>query len=218
MPADTMWGILGVLLGPAMAVVVHRLTGGRALSEPAWSGRNHVPTRRIAAIAVVAGLTLGLLGVRFAGSSALPAWCWLAVTGIVLVLVDLECHRLPRAVVAAMVLGGLLLLATAAFFQGDTDPLVRAVAAAIVLFLGALVVAILAAPHLGGGDVSLYGAVGLYLGWAGWHQVLLGLGLSLLLAATTAVLLVAGHRISVRDQFAMGPAIIGGALIALVLP
>jgi leader peptidase (prepilin peptidase)/N-methyltransferase len=49
-------------------------------------------------------------------------------------------------------------------------------------------------------------------------MVLLGLTVALVLAAIAAVLLVLSRRIGPHDPIALGPAIIGGALIAAVLP
>jgi leader peptidase (prepilin peptidase)/N-methyltransferase len=67
--------------------------------------------------------------------------------------------------------------------------------------------------------VTLVGATSFFLGSSGgWPLVLLGLTVSLVLAAGAAVLLVLGRRIGPHDPIALGPAIVGGALIAAVMP
>ncbi|MCC8245040.1 prepilin peptidase [Saccharothrix luteola] len=161
---------------------------------------------------------LALLTYWFEGSPQLPAVCWLAITGTPLVLIDLTCRRLPHAITGAMFLGGLVLLGHVALRIGETGALLRAVTVSGVLFVAMLVAAVLVAPRIGGGDVALIGAVGLYLGWVNWPRVVLGLLVALVLAGVTATVLLAARRIGSGEPLAMGPAIVGGALIALSLP
>ncbi|MFD9735717.1 prepilin peptidase [Umezawaea sp. NPDC059074] len=158
-----------------------------------------------------------VMAIRFTDSEALPALCWLVQIGIVLTLIDWECRLLPRSVVGAAYLGGVVLLGLASAGQADFAPLVRAVLASIVVGFLALALAVGFSPGLGGGDVTLFGTVGLYLGWIGWHEVFVGVLMSFVLAAAAATLLLACRRIAAHDQFAMGPAIVGGALFALLL-
>ncbi len=207
---------LGVLLGPVIALLGTRAARGqRLLPVPSllpWTGEGAVGCTLATATTLVA------LSCRFAGSPGHLAWCWFGVTGIQLVLIDLVCQRIPRSIVSAMFLGGVVLLGEASSRHGDLPSLVRGIAAAAVVFGGALLVAVLVAPGLGSGDVMLLGTTSLYLGWSGWSTVVIGLTCALVAAALVGALLVLGRRIGPHDPIALAPAIIGGALIAITLP
>ncbi len=213
MPWDLMWTVAGVVCGPVMSSVTACAASGRSLFPPGWW--RPTPTSGALGTTVATCAALAMLGYRFAGSPELPAWCWLAVTGIQLVLIDLVCHRLPRPIVGAMFVGGVVLLGLASVRSGDATGLVRGLTVSCVVFACALVLAVAVAPQIGSGDVALLGAVGLYLGWVGWQQVVLGLLYTVMSAGLVAVLLVAGHRIS-REPLAVGPAIVGGTVLAVV--
>jgi leader peptidase (prepilin peptidase)/N-methyltransferase len=213
---DLMWAAFGVLLGPVIASVGMRAACGQrmlpALRQPLRLGDGPV------ACALVTASTLFVLSCRFAGTPGHLAWCWFGVTGIQLVLIDLVCQRIPRPVVSMMFVGGLVLLAEASSRQGDLSSLVRGLMAVVLVFGCALLLAVAVAPSLGAGDVMLLGVTSLYLGWSGWSTLVVGLTCALVAAALVALLLVLSRRLGPRDPIALAPAIIGGALIALILP
>jgi leader peptidase (prepilin peptidase) / N-methyltransferase len=207
----------GLLLGPTIVSVAARATRGACLFPARW----WVPRMRGEAVActVVIAVMLLLLNYRFDQASVRLAWSWYAVVGIQLILIDLACHRLPRSIVGAMFAGGVLLWGLDALRHGDPHALVRALSAAAIVSGAALLVALLVAPHLGAGDVTLAGTTSFFLGSSGgWPMVLLGLTMALVFAAVAAALLVLGRRIGPHDPIALGPAIIGSALIAAVMP
>ncbi|WP_309114725.1 prepilin peptidase [Saccharothrix sp.] len=162
---------------------------------------------------VTSGL-VALVGYRFAGSPELPAMCWFAAIGVRLIQLDLVSRRLPHLHVGAMVLGGLPLLTRAALVEDDLGGLLRGLTTASVLFI-AMHLAV-SRGGIGGGDANLLAAVGLYLGKAGWEQLVHGLAAAVALAGCAALALVTLRRVSSRDPIAVGPAIFGGALIALL--
>lgn len=216
MSPEWCWALIGPAFGPLLTAVTTRAAIGQPLFpagwwRPPWSSDAFVTTSVLCAL-------LALLTYRFEGSPLLPAVHWLAITGTQLVLIDLTCHRLPHAITGAMFIGGLVLLGHAALRIGETGAFLRAVTASGALLVAMLAAAVLAAPRIGGGDVALIGAVGLYLGWVNWPRVVLGLLVALLLAGVAATVLLATRRIGSGEPLAMGPAIVGGALIALSLP
>ncbi|RKT69471.1 leader peptidase (prepilin peptidase)/N-methyltransferase [Saccharothrix variisporea] len=163
--------------------------------------------------ATVTCALLALVAHRFADSPEQPAMCWFAVISVRLAQIDLASRRLPHVLVGSLGLGGVLLLTWAALVEDDVGALLRGLAAAAVLFVG-----LHSAPArggVGGGDANLLAAVGLYLGHAGWDQVARGLVTAIGLAGGTSLALVLLRRISTRDPIAVGPAILGGALITL---
>ncbi|MBB5801288.1 leader peptidase (prepilin peptidase)/N-methyltransferase [Saccharothrix ecbatanensis] len=216
MSAEWSWTLVGIACGPTLTALTARAAAGQPLFPPPW-WRPNLSREAFMTTSVLCAL-LALMSYRFAGSPLLPAVCWLAITGTQLVLIDLTCHRLPHAITGAMFLGGLVLLGYAALRVGGTSAFLRAVTASGLLFATMLAVAVLASPMIGGGDVALLGTVGLYLGWVDWSRVVVGLLLALLMATLAATALLASRRIGPRDPFAIGPAIVGGTLIALGLP
>lgn len=161
---------------------------------------------------------LVVLDHRFTDTSLMVASAWLGVVGGQLMLIDWACHRLPTRLTTALFGGGSVIFLAAAVHTEDASALVRAALAAVVVFAAALATALLAPGGLGAGDVRLLGAVGLFLGWAGWSHVLRGLVLALFLGAAVGTVLLLARRISPSEHLAFGPAIVGGALLSLVLP
>jgi leader peptidase (prepilin peptidase)/N-methyltransferase len=197
-------------------VLVARLSGTDAMLLP--QGWSTPLTRKGFTVSTVFAAGLAVLGFRFAGTALLPACMWFAVTAVPLMLIDWVCHRLPSRLVAAMFVGGLVNFAYLAITHDEMTTMLRAVMAAVAVFGAALATAVAAPGSLGGGDVKLLGTVALYLGWAGWTHLVRGVVLAVVLAATVCLFLILLRRLAWGDRFAFGPAIVGGALIALVLP
>lgn len=198
--------LLGGLLGATLAVVAipYLLTD-----------RDSAPLRLlVSGCAAATGLSVGVLAVRFDGIE-LVAFGFLACVGIVLAAIDLVERRLPgRLVVPSYgVLGGLLTLD--AVYAERWSNLLTALAAAVVVALAYLLVALVSRGGLGSGDVKFGGLLGMAMGWQGWSAVLAGTAISWLgAAAVLFALRCVGRR---PGAMPMGPFLLAGALIALVL-
>jgi leader peptidase (prepilin peptidase)/N-methyltransferase len=79
------------------------------------------------------------------------------------------------------------------------------------------VITMLSSGQPGFGDVTLYSAVSLYLGWAGLHVVYTALAVTTALAGLAAAALVVFRGAHAQDRFALGPMILAGAFVALML-
>nr|WP_052478324.1 prepilin peptidase [Kibdelosporangium sp. MJ126-NF4]CEL17630.1 putative type IV peptidase [Kibdelosporangium sp. MJ126-NF4]CTQ91142.1 putative type IV peptidase [Kibdelosporangium sp. MJ126-NF4] len=167
----------------------------------------------MAAAAFGVAVALIAIAVRWNGSPVMPAFCWLAVTGIVLAIVDIRFHRLPHYLVGAMGSGGLMSLVVA-----DPAGLVRALGAVVIAAGGLFLVGVFSRGQVGFGDVTLCAAVALYLGWLGWRHLILGLLTACLLAAAVGTFLIVTRRARLQDPLPFGPMLISGGLIALSLP
>jgi leader peptidase (prepilin peptidase)/N-methyltransferase len=86
-------------------------------------------------------------------------------------------------------------------------------------FLGAFfLVLTLAFPGgMGMGDCKLAGIVGLYLGWLGWHDVVMGVLLPYLGAATFVVVKRVMRSSINRPDLPFAPFMASGALVAVLL-
>ena len=201
--------VLALVLGPWLARVAARLAAREdaARSTPAQTA---LLTLLFAALSVGAVL---LTGAR----PATAALVWAAGAGVVLVSVDVACHRLPDRVTypAAMVCAAAFLVDAGVL--GSWGPLVRAVGASAVAFAVPFAVAAISPAALGLGDVKLLGLLGLVLGWFGWGVLLAGIFLGLLTGAVVSLALLAGRRAGWRTALPFGPPLLMGAVLALAL-
>jgi len=160
--------------------------------------------RVLSAATAVAALALTASWASSSGA-ALATGASIAILTIAAV-VDAAVHRLPNAVVAAAAVP--ILLALALVWSGD---LVRSAAAGAALLGGPLLVTHLIAPSgMGFGDVKGAVVLGAALGLIAAPLAALALVLGLLAAATFGLLRRA-------RTVALGPALVAGAVLALVL-
>jgi leader peptidase (prepilin peptidase)/N-methyltransferase len=200
-------GLVGLLVG---AVV------NRAAGRFPWTaqGSGELAVRRpLLELGTAASFTL--VALRFGASWELPAFLFLAGTGVLLAVVDLQHHLLPNRVVVPSIGMGAVLLFVAALAEQEWAELVRAGAGAVVLFAVFLVLALISPSGMGMGDVKLAALVGLYLGWLGWGAVVVGAAAGFVVQAAVALALLAGRRIGLRGELPFGPAMLAGAALAV---
>lgn len=160
-------------------------------------------------VAVLTGaVAAGLLG-AVAGLSVAPA---VVVIGVLLAQIDMQCLRLPDAVV-----GALAVVVAVPPALGSPAGLRVAVAAAGVVGSAYLLVAIVSGGALGLGDVKLAAVLALGLGFHGWPAVAVGAVAPHLLMGPVALVLVLGKRVPRRGVLPFGPALLAGALLAVVI-
>ena len=204
---------LGGALGPWLAALTLRVPAGEPLwGKGAWRGEPAPPARR-AVVTALAAVVLGAVGGALGAGPELPAYLWLGGVGLTLAVIDLDCLRLPDRLTLPSYPAGLALLAV----PGDLDALLRAVVAAAATGAAALLLALLApGGGLGFGDVKLLGLLGLFLGWLGWAELLLGVALGFTIGAVAALGLLVLRRAGLKDHVAFGQWLIAGALVAVV--
>ncbi|SOE02943.1 prepilin peptidase [Blastococcus haudaquaticus] len=209
-------GFVGVVVG----TLVNRLAGRFPWPErpPAAEllGAGPVAVRTPVLEVVAAGL-LALLGLRFGWSADVPAWAWFAAVGLLLSVIDLREQLLPNRVLLPGGAVAALLLVGAAAADDAWPALLRAVLASALCFGVLLVLALIAPSGLGMGDVKLAALMGLVLGWLGWPVVVLGFLLGFLLQAVVGLVLLALRRAGRRTDLPFGPALLVGALAAVLL-
>jgi leader peptidase (prepilin peptidase)/N-methyltransferase len=204
---------LGALLGPWLAALTLRVPAGEPLwGKDAWRGRP-AGTRRVVVVTVLTGAVLAAVGAAIGAEPQLAAYLWLGAVGLTLAVIDVDCLRLPDRLTLPSYPVGLALLA----IPGNGPALLRAVVAAAVVGGAALLLALLApGGGLGLGDVKLLGLLGLFLGWLGWGEVVLGVAAGFGLGALAAIALLALRRAGLRDHLAFGQWLLAGALVAVV--
>lgn len=145
------------------------------------------------------------------------AFAAFAVIGVALAIIDIRSHRLPNRLVASVGVTGLVLLVAAALTGSRTDALIRALLAALALFAAYLVLRMLSAGGVGGGDVKLAAVIGLYLGWLGWGSVLVGTLAGFVLGGVFAAGMLLTRHADRRTAIPFGPWMLAGAWVAIAL-
>ena len=199
----------GLLLGPWLAAITVRLATRDPAARPS--------ARRVVATSLLSGAALAAAAALTGDRPATLALAWFGAAAVVLAGVDLAVHRLPdRVTYPAAAVCAAALLADAAVL-GAWSALLRAVAAAAVGLLLAVVGKAVQPAGLGWGDVKLLGLLGLVLGWAGWGVVMAGVFTGLLVGAVGSLLLMAVGRAGWRTSVAFGPPLLVGAYVALLV-
>ena len=184
---------------------------GREEADQAVSGWHPAAGLVTAAVFVI-------MAVRFGASPVLPAFCFLAATGVALAFIDAGHRRLPDALTLLAYPAALVLLGVAApaVPDGGRHFLVALIglAAAWLLFL---IQGLIYPAGIGWGDIKLSGVLGLYLSWLGVGALVAGLFLGYLLAALAGLGLLAARRATRKSLLPFGPFLLAGTLIAIVL-
>jgi leader peptidase (prepilin peptidase)/N-methyltransferase len=192
------------------------LTQQRALGQP--QADEHSGWRPVVLpvwLWVGLGATAGLiLAVRFAHSSALPAYLAFAMCAALLCAADLASARIPDRILGPAGGAVLICFGAASAAGGGAGPLVRALLAALVVGSGFFVLALLAGGGFGLGDVKLLAFLAVLEGYQSWKTAIYGPFIGLAVAAV-AGLAARGARHS--TQIPLAPWLILGALAALAV-
>jgi leader peptidase (prepilin peptidase) / N-methyltransferase len=202
----------GVLAGGLPPVVVRAHPPEAARGDKHFEWRPVVPPVWLwVGLGAAAGL---VLAVRFAHSSALPAYLAFALCAAPLCAADLASARIPDKILAPT--AGLVLACFAASSAagGGSGPLVRAVSALLVVGCGFFMLALVAAGGFGLGDVKLVAVLAALEGYQSWTTVFSGLFTGFAIAAVAGLAACNGRR---SRQISLAPWLILGALTALVL-
>lgn len=161
----------------------------------------------------------------FAADGALPivaailqlvAFLYFAAISLALALIDIDTHRLPNVIVLPAYLVGLALLGAAAVLTGDLAALGLAAIGAVATAGVYLVLALARPGGMGMGDVKLAGVAGLFLGWLGLPELVLGTVAAFVLGGVYGLgMLLAGR--GRRSAIAFGPWLLAGAWIAILV-
>jgi leader peptidase (prepilin peptidase)/N-methyltransferase len=155
------------------------------------------------------------VGATIGAILVLVAFLYLAAIGVALLLIDVDTHRLPDALVLpSYIVGGVLLLG-AAIASGDWDAALRALIGAVALFVAYYLMAFAYPGGMGFGDVKLAGVLGLYLGWLGWGTLIVGAFSAFLLGGVFSIALLITRRATRKSGIPFGPWMIVGAFLGI---
>lgn len=176
------------------------------------------PARAHTGVPAIAAAVCCLAGWSLADRPAIVRLTAVAATCVLIVMaaVDLEVHRLPRALTWPSYPALAALLAACSVASGGWAAYLRAVQVGAVAWLFFYLLHRLSRRGLGRGDVTLAGLLGLLLGWFGWGAALVGLYAAFLLAGVIAGALLLTRRATRSTRMAFGPAMIAGTLAVLL--
>ena len=163
----------------------------------------------VTAIAVTATMVFGprdFAAVAVVGTVAMAT---------LLAFVDLAIHRLPNRAVLPLWVGVLCWLILTALVQDAWRPLLGALVGSLALGGVYLVLALIRAGAMGGGDVKLATALGLTAGWYGLHGWTWLCFAPFFVGGLAAVVGLASRRLSWTAHIPFGPALALGYCIAV---
>ena len=151
-----------------------------------------------------------------AGIVQLVAYLYFAAISLALALIDIDTHRLPNVIVLPAYLVGAVLLGAVALLTGDLGALGLAAIGAVATGGTYLALALARPGGMGMGDVKLAGVAGLFLGWLGVPELVLGTVAAFVLGGVYGVgMLLAGR--GRRSAIAFGPWLLAGAWLAILI-
>ncbi len=237
--------VLGLAIGSFLNVVIHRVPAGQSLVAPASHcprcdspirARHNVPVLgwlmlrgRCADCAAPISIRYPLIelgtGAAFLAVTwrladldrlaGLPAWLYFTAIAIALAAIDLDCHRLPNAIVLPSYPVLAVLLAGAALWQQDYSSLLRAAVGGAALFGGYLALALAYPKGMGFGDVKLAGLTGAMLGWLSYAALVVGALAAFLLGGVVGIAVIASRRGTGKTALPFGPFMLLAAALAL---
>lgn len=155
------------------------------------------------------------------GSSGVPgvliwtAFAWFAAATSALILIDLDTHLLPDAIVLPSFGVGLALLGLACGFGVDWTALLRAAIGAAAMYVAYWLIRCIRPDGMGGGDVKVAGLSGLYLGWLGWGPLAVGWLAAFVLGGAFSLGLIATKRAERSTAIPFGPWVLTGAWVGI---
>ena len=152
---------------------------------------------------------------RLAAGLVIIAFLSLAAVSVALALIDIDTHTLPNRIVIPSFLVGVALLGTACAFSSNWGTLLRAAIGSAVLFLAYAALAFAYPGGMGHGDVKLAGVLGLFLGYLGWSQLIVGAFGAFLLGGMFSVALLALKKANRKSGIPFGPWMLGGAWLGV---
>jgi leader peptidase (prepilin peptidase) / N-methyltransferase len=239
--------VFGLAIGSFLNVVIYRVPAGQSLVAPgshcphcgaAVRNRHNVPvlgwlvlrgrcadcacpiSARYPLVELFTAAAFVAVTWRLAATdrlAGLPVWLYFTAIAIALAAIDLDCHRLPNALVLPSYPVLTLLLAGTAVWQQDYSPLLRAAIGCVALFGGYFALALAYPKGMGFGDVKLAGLIGAMLGWLSYPALLVGAFAAFLLGGAAGIAVIASRRGTGKTPLPFGPFMLAGAAIALYL-
>jgi leader peptidase (prepilin peptidase) / N-methyltransferase len=236
-------GVFGLIIGSFLNVVIWRVPRGESVVRPRShcpkcgqpiTPRDDIPivswlllrgrcrhcgnpiSVRYPLVELACGLLFAGFAIRFGPHVVLLAYLYLAAIGLALAMIDLDHKRLPDVLTLPSypIALGLLGLATWLDHTGHT-PILRAVLAGLALYAFYEVLGFIQPRGMGFGDIKLSGLLGIYLGWLGWGEVVVGAFAAFLIGGVVSIGLVLFAGAGRKTKIPFGPFMLAGTLVGI---
>jgi leader peptidase (prepilin peptidase)/N-methyltransferase len=235
-------GVLGLMVGSFLNVVIWRVPRAESVVRPRShcpscgtliAERDNIPLVSWlllqgrcrscrARISVRYPAVEMLTALMFAATAALIGWrvaligfLYFTATAIALAAIDLDTKRLPNALTFPAYAVGVTVLALDGLVSGDWHAFVRAAIGMAALYGFYFLLALVYPAGMGFGDVKLAGVLGLFLGWLGYSQLVIGSFLAFLLGGVFGMAAMAVKKAGRKSQLPYGPFMVLGAVIGM---
>jgi leader peptidase (prepilin peptidase)/N-methyltransferase len=236
-------GVAGLMIGSFLNVVIWRVPRGESIVRPPSHcpgcerpirHRDNIPvvswlllrgrcrdcqepiSVRYPLVELGTAVVFAVLAVRLGPEPELPAFLYLGAVGVALAMIDIDCKRLPDALVLPSYPIAGVLLAVAALADDRWPDLLRAGIGMAALYCFYFVLASIYPAGMGFGDVKLAGVLGIYLGWLGWGELVVGAFLGFLFGGVLGLLLMAFGQAGRKSKLPFGPYMLAGALASII--
>lgn len=216
----TMRGVLalvaaaaGLVAGGPITAVISRVPRKEPVRPAIRFG---VPsTRRATFIQLACAALFAAAALRFGFTLALPAWLVLFAALLAISIIDLEHYIVPNRILIPLTAAAVPLLALAVLGDdaGVAD-FVRGLLGGAIGLTVMFILNLISPRGMGMGDVKMSFPLGLYLGFLGWGELVLGFFSAFLLGALVGVALIALKRRGRKDAVPFGPFLAAGTVIA----
>jgi leader peptidase (prepilin peptidase)/N-methyltransferase len=145
----------------------------------------------------------------------LCAFLYLAALTVVLSDIDISIRRLPNAIVLPAYVVGAASLALAALLQSEPERLAVAAIGMVGSFVFYAIPALIYPAGMGFGDVKLAGVLGIFLGYLGWAQLIVGVAAAFVVGALAGIAIMLVRRSGRGTPIPFGPWMFAGAWIGV---
>jgi leader peptidase (prepilin peptidase)/N-methyltransferase len=149
-------------------------------------------------------------------SWALAAFLYLAAVSVALAAIDLDLKKLPDRIVLPSIAVGIVLLAVATIGTADWWMFARGLIGGAALFAFYFAIVMAYPKGMGFGDVKLAALLGLYLGWLGWGNLIVGAFAAFLLGGLFSIGLLIFRKANRKTTIPFGPWMLLGAWIGIL--
>lgn len=213
---ELVWAVIGLLSGWRAFVVAQRdVARLRSTGETFGHGRaTEFSFLSFVASAVSSGLWW-CAALKFDHDITVLSYGLLIAVGLRLLLIDIDTHLLPSAIVYRTLALALPMLFLAALVD-ESGSVGGMLLGALIMWCFMKVLEVLSRGDLGGGDVTVSLLLGLYLGWLSYERLITAVVTAFAVAGLYALVLLAFRRVGRRSHIAFGPFLIAGSLFAVL--